>query len=104
MTFAELFALFAEIEELSLYSVRAKSGAVLPYLVGVYGSSDNFEADNKTYSRSMNYILELYTTNKDLTLESKVEKVLIDNEIPFETDEAFDDGQQFYLKYYYIRG
>lgn len=102
MTTTELINKLSTIEGLGVYSVRAKDGASLPYAVLVFGSSDNFEADNKTYIKRDNLTIELYSTSKDSVLESKVESVFDYFELPFESDETYDDGQQFYLKYYYI--
>ncbi|MBO7206497.1 MAG: hypothetical protein J6W10_02670 [Kiritimatiellae bacterium] len=102
MTINDLITKLSAIEGLGVYSVRAEVGATLPYSVIVFGSSDNFEADNKTYIKRDNLTIELYSTSKDSVLESKVESVFDYFELPFESDETYDDGQQFYLKYYYI--
>ena len=104
MSIQEIYTLLSTIEELSTFSIRAKNGATLPYCVIVSGASSNFFADNKTYSKHGGLVVELYTLDKDESLEAKVEKKFNDNDIPFDSDEARDDSQQFYLKYYYIRG
>ena len=104
MNIQTLVTLLNAIEGLTFYSIRAQNGAVLPYGVIVVGASSNFFADNKTYEKHGGLVVELYTLDKDESLEAKVEKIFNDNDIPFDSDEARDDSQQFYLKYYYIRG
>lgn len=107
MTNAELVAILsplasAQTNPIGVYSVRAKEGASLPYLVVVYGTTDNFEADNKVYSKEQGVSLELYTESKDEVSEGLVENLLDTNSIPWDKDEAFDDGEQFYINYYSI--
>lgn len=101
MNLATIISSLEQIETLSVYTVRAKESSVLPYGVFIYGSRETFKADNKTFFDSGDPVsFELYTKAKDLSLEAKVEKVFDENEIPYDTDEAFDDGEQFYIKYY----
>lgn len=102
MTNRELITLLKTLQSVSVFSVRASNGAKLPYLVVVYGSSDNFEADNTTYTIEQNVRLELYTEYKNETVEAAVEGLLVQNELPYQKDEAQDDDQQFYVTYYDI--
>lgn len=100
MTNRELITLLKTLKNVSVFSVRASNGAKLPYLVVVYGSSDNFEADDTTFDIAQDITLELYTTTKNETVESEVEDLLVQNCLPYQKDESFDDGQQFYVVYY----
>lgn len=100
----DLNSKLATITGLENYTVRAKNGANLPYTVITFNASDNFGADNKTFFKVDNAAVELYTTNKDVALEGKIEKIFNDNDMFFDTDETRDDDQQFYIKYYYLRG
>ena len=102
MTNRELITLLKTLRSVSVFSVRASNGAKLPYLVVVYGSSDNFEADNTTYTIEQNVRLELYTEYKNETVEAEVEDLLVQNCLPYQKDEAQDDDQQFYVTYYDI--
>lgn len=102
MTPKELVDILKTISGLPLYTARAPLGAKLPYMVLTFGGTNNFIADNKVSEVVQDQALELYTVNKDLTTEGKVEKLLNDNGIPWQSDEASDDGEQFYLKYYYF--
>jgi len=100
MTNKELIDILKTLKKCDVYSIRAKDGAKLPYLVVNYGGSQNFEADDTTFNIAQDITLELYTTNKNETVESEVEDLLVQNCLPYQKDEAFDDGQQFYIVYY----
>lgn len=107
MTNAEFIAILSPLASsktnpIGVYSVQAKEGAKLPYLVAVFGTSDNFGADDKVYSKRQNIELLLYTANKDEVIEKLVEDTLDNNLIPWDKDEAFDDGENFYQNIYYI--
>ncbi|PGA85994.1 hypothetical protein COL93_29700, partial [Bacillus toyonensis] len=47
--------------------------------------------------------IELYTTRKDLVAEAKLEKVLDDHEIPYESYETFIESEKLYQKLYEMR-
>lgn len=102
MTNTELINKLKTLEGVSVYSVRATLGATLPYLVVTFGQTDNFVSDNRVTVKKQAISLELYTEVKDETTEAKVEKLLDDNDIPWDKDEAYDDGEQFYINYYDI--
>lgn len=107
MTNAELINILkplsqAQTNPIGVFSVRAKIGTKLPYLVALFGVSSNLEADNHVYSAQQGVTLELYTKLKDETSEGLVEKTLNDADLPWSKDEAYDDDQQFYVVYYYI--
>ena len=102
MTNTELVAILKTISGVTFYSVRAPEGAKLPYLVGVFGQTSNFAADNKVTHKIQAVELQLYTEKKDETSEAAVESVLDAYELPWDKDEAYDDGEQFYINYYSI--
>lgn len=102
MTNKELVDILKTIEDLPVFSVRAPEGSKLPYLVLVFGATDNFAADDHVISKKQAVGLELYTVRKDESIEAKVEDCLDENFIPWDKDEAFDDGEQFYINYYDI--
>lgn len=102
MTNTELINKLKTLEGVGVYSVRAPFGAKLPYLVVTFGQTDNFVSDNRVTVKKQEISLELYTEVKDETTEAKVEKLLDDNDIPWDKDEAYDDSEQFYINYYDI--
>lgn len=100
MTAKELVDILKTVKDVTIYTARAPLGAKLPYAVLTFGSTSNFLADDRVSEIIQAQSLELYTVRKDLTTEAAVEKVLNDNCIPWQSDEADDDGEQFYLKIY----
>ena len=92
----------AETNPIGVYSVRAKLGTKVPYLVVLYGSSDNLSADDKTFYKEQAITIELYTKGKDEIIEALVEAKLDSAGLPWDKDEVYDDEQQIYINYYYI--
>lgn len=102
MTNAELIAALNTIDGLPFFSLRSTLGTPLPYAVVLYNATNNFEADNVSYQKKQNITIELYTQAKDETTEALVESKLDALGIPWDKDELYDDGQQFYINYYNI--
>ncbi|MGG0448241.1 hypothetical protein ABEZ87_30020 [Bacillus mycoides] len=74
-----------------------------PYICFLVDGSANLMADNKVYHEISDVNIELYTIKKDLVAESKLEKVLDDHEIPYESFEAFIESEKMYQKTYETR-
>jgi hypothetical protein len=74
-----------------------------PYICYLVAYSSNFFADDKVYKKIDNAQIELYTTKKDLVSEGNLERVLDDNEIPYETTETFIESEQLFQKIYEMR-
>lgn len=69
----------------------------LPYLIFYEDVSNNTFADNTVYYENNDYILELYTENKDITLEKNLKQLLNNNEIPYQkTMETYLDDERMY--------
>lgn len=102
MNYSELLTILAAIANIKFYSVYASEGTAMPYGVINYGASENMQADNKNFYPQQNITLEIYTQYKNDALYAAIETELDKNEIVYETDETADDGEQFYIKYYYL--
>lgn len=74
-----------------------------PYIIYSVAFSSNVYADNKVYKAIENVNIELYTSQKDLSAEATLQKVLNDNELPFETTEIYIESEQLYQKIYEVR-
>ncbi|MED1478229.1 hypothetical protein P4U57_29170 [Bacillus pseudomycoides] len=74
-----------------------------PYICFLVNGSSNMMADNKVYQKINDVSIELYTLRKDLVTESKLEKVLDDLEIPYESFEVFIESEKLYQKIYETR-
>lgn len=88
MTQSELFKLLKQIGIPIAYGSFAKEQTP-PYAAYYRERNENIPADDKVYYSSPNFILEIYVARRDLTLENKIEKLLSDNDIPFEVDETY---------------
>jgi hypothetical protein len=74
-----------------------------PYITYLVAYSPNFIADNKVYKKISNIQIELYTAKKDLAAESKLEAVLDNNEIPYDSTETFIESENLFQKIYEVR-
>ncbi|MGW5982873.1 hypothetical protein ACWFOP_21035 [Bacillus mycoides] len=74
-----------------------------PYICFLVDGSANLMADNKVYHKINNLNIELYTIRKDLVAEAKLEKVLDDHEIPYDSFETFIESEKLYQKFYETR-
>ncbi|MGH1326593.1 hypothetical protein [Bacillus pretiosus] len=74
-----------------------------PYICFIADGSANLMADNKVYHKINDLNIELYTVRKDLVAEEKLEKVLDDHEIPYDSFGTFIESEKMYQKIYETR-
>ncbi|ACO25903.1 hypothetical protein MRY88_09310 [Bacillus cereus] len=74
-----------------------------PYICILVDGSANLMADNKVYHKIDDANIELYTTKKDLVAESKLEQVLNDHEIPYDSYGTFIESEKLFQKIYETR-
>lgn len=74
-----------------------------PYITYLSAYSSNFIADNKVYKKSNNIQIELYTKYKDLEVEKKLEDLLDENEVVYETTEAWIESEKLFQRIYEVR-
>lgn len=74
----------------------------LPYIVYYADEDVGFYADDIVYYEECAVTIEVYSTQKDLQLETKIKKLLNDNQLPYESYESFLDSENMYLKAYEI--
>ncbi|MBS6486367.1 hypothetical protein [Veillonella sp.] len=74
-----------------------------PYICYLSAYSSSFNADNKVYKEIDNLQIELYTTKKDLEAEKKIKDLLDENEIPYESTEAWIESENLFQKIYEVR-
>ncbi|HDR7791312.1 TPA: hypothetical protein QCY15_006003, partial [Bacillus paranthracis] len=74
-----------------------------PYICFLVDGSANLMADNKVYHKINDLNIELYTTKKDLVAEAKLEKVLDDREIPYDSYGIFIESEKLFQKTYETR-
>jgi len=74
----------------------------IPFITYTTPSDDTFHADNKTFSRTINVDIELYTRIKDLAAEKKIEDLLDANEIPWTPYQTYIESEKLHQKIYEI--
>lgn len=72
----------------------------LPFIVYLVDSTANYFSDDKLLKKVDNVLIELYTDNKDLIAEQKLESLLNDNEICWNVDEVFIESEKMFQRIY----
>lgn len=73
-----------------------RNAAPPPFICFFFEGSDDLEADNTNYQRVRPLTLELYTDNKDFSLEETVEDVLNGAGLVFSRSEVYIDSERMY--------
>lgn len=75
----------------------------LPYIIFYENDSDNVFADNSNWFDVLNVVCELYADEKDIELETKLQKLFYYNEIEYNSTETYIDSENMYLKAYDVQ-
>jgi len=73
-----------------------------PFIIYQEEESDNYGADNQVWKKVKNYRIELYSDKKDLKMESKVEDLLDEYGIFYDTNELFIVAEDLFQRTYFI--
>lgn len=68
-----------------------------PFICYLYGPNIPEPADNKNFVDIETLVIELYTDNKDFSLESQIKAVLDANEMVYERDEEWLSDEKMQL-------
>ena len=79
------------------YQFPNNTGIAPPFVCFYFNSSNDFSADNTNYQRIRQLSLELYTDNKDFTLEQTVENILNQNGLVYSREETYLDSEKMYM-------
>ncbi len=102
MTLAELYQILKTTGYPVTYSHFNESPAV-PYITYLVAYSSNTFADNKVLQKVDNVQIELYTSKKDLTAEGRLETILDNYELPYDTTETYIESEGLFQKIYEVR-
>lgn len=98
MTYRQVAEMVASIgAPYAYYQFPNNSGIAPPFVCFYFDSSNDFAADNVNYQRIRPLSLELYTDNKDFTLEQTVENVLNQNGLVYSREETYLDSERMYM-------
>lgn len=73
-----------------------------PFICFYFTGSNDLAADDTNYQRIRPLAIELYTDNKDFTLENTVEAVLNQHGFVYTSDEAYIDTERMNMVTYTI--
>lgn len=84
---------------------HGENGLPVPFLYYTFVRGTLLNADNKSYARKNNAVVNIVATTKEDTdrLTSELEELFTDNEIPYgEPLEGYDEKEKTYLTTYYL--
>lgn len=95
MTFKEVATMVAEIGIPSAYYQFPEStGQATPFVCFFFSENNDLKADDINYQKIEHLIIELYTDNKDFTLEATTEAVLQKYGMVWSRDEEWIEDER----------
>ena len=90
----QMITLLNTLTDIPSFYDHAPVGTALPFGTIHTEQPDNFAADNGVYVEKWNFRFDLYTAEKNLTLEAEIKKLLNDNGIAWTKTEQFIETEQ----------
>lgn len=101
MTYKEVATMVSTIGlPYAYYQFTEQTAKAPPFICFYFSGDSDFTADNTNYQRIRPLTIELYTDNKDFTLEETVENVLNTNGLVYSRMESYIDTEQMYMVVY----
>ena len=101
MTYQEVSSLIARIGvPYAYYQFDEDTAKPTPFVCFYYPEEDEFYADNRNYIKLVVLRIELYTDEKDFSLEETIENLLNENELPFTHYESYIDSEKMLMQTY----
>ena len=101
MTRAEIYTMLNAIGIPCVYHHFSEgSGQQPPFICFYYPNDNDFKADDTRYVRVDALTIELYTDNKDFTLEETVENALLGAGLVFTKTESYIDTEKMFMVVY----
>ena len=101
MTYKEVDTLMASFElPYSYYQFTEDTAQPPPFLCFYYPDGNDFLADNKNYQRIRPLTIELYTDDKNIDLENRIESVLSAHDLAYHRSETYIGSEKLYLVAY----
>ena len=98
MTYKEVNTMIASIGIDYAYDhFTDDTGHELPFICFFFSDSNDFAADNANYQRIRTLDIELYTANKEFTLEETVETTLNSYGLVYYREESYLDSELMYM-------
>lgn len=101
MTRAEIYTMLTTVDiPVAYHHFSEASGQEPPFICFYYPNDDDFKADDTHYARIDAVTIELYTDNKDFTLEASLEAALLNAGIVYGKTEEYISGEKMYMTTY----
>ena len=101
MTYQEVNTMLASIGIPYAYNqFDNDSPQVPPFICFLYDDSNDLAADDINYAKIRGLSIELYTDNKDFTLEQTVEDTLSGSGLVYYREETYLDSERMYMVSY----
>lgn len=102
MSEEELFTLLQGTELEVAYDHFTTPNKIPPFILYRSTDVDAFKADDKTYYKQNNYIVDLITELKDPTTEGTLEAILDNNNIAYDKETDFLEDERVYQTRYFL--
>lgn len=100
MTYKEVADVIAQIGVPWAYYQFKETLQGPPFVCFFYTSNNDFLADDKNYQKIEHLAVELYTEEKDFSLESMAELVFEENGFVYTKDEEYLDSERMHMTIY----
>jgi len=98
MTYKEIATMVGSIGvPFSYYQFSEDTAEAPPFVCFYFPGDSDLKADDSNYATIRPLTIELYTDNKDFTLEATVEGVLASNGLPYSRDETYIESEKLYM-------
>jgi hypothetical protein len=77
-----------------------KTAQTAPFVVYLNPFDSNYSADNKSYVKFKAIQIELYTAKRDAELEARLERLLDENDLPYDKTEVWLEDENVYQLIY----
>jgi len=102
MTYKEIAQMIEKVGvPYAYYQFPEDTGQEPPFICFYYPNNNDFVADGENYVKVVQLVIELYTDNKDFSLEATLEAVLAEYDLVFTREETYIDSERMYLEAYY---
>lgn len=98
MTYTEVATMIGSIGlPYAYYEFPDNTDLAPPFICFLFGADNDFIADNTNYQQIRTLTVELYTDNKDFTLEQTVENTLNTYGLVYSREETYLSGERMYM-------
>lgn len=71
-----------------------------PFVCFYYPGEDDFQADNINYAHITELVIELYTDEKDFSLENRISDILTEHELSYSAVQDYIDSERMFMTTY----